>query len=77
MTMTSHTVSGRVGGRSVWVWVWDRGAVRYGTVRWGGMGRGGRMGVGWGLGGGGGGGGAVGAADRVPDWQINRVQEPM
>ena len=58
MTMMSHTVSGWVGGWSVWVWVWDRGAVQW-------------AGVGNAAGGGGllvepGGGG--GASDRVPDW---------
>ena len=62
MTMMSHTVSGRVGGWSVWVWV--RGEVRCGTMDGGGMGWG--CGEGWRCGRGGLG-GLVGAADRVPD----------
>ena len=85
MTMMSHTVSGRVGGWLVGLGygfgfgfgfgfgVWVRGAVRWVWV-WVLA-----LGLGLGLGS-----GAVrwagvgrGGVDRVPEWQIKRVQEPM
>ena len=85
MIMMSHTLSGRVGrfgsrfgfvfgfgvryggfgfGFGFWLWVLGFGfgfGVRYGAVGWVGVGRG----------------GIGGAADRAPEWQIKRVQEPM